>query len=450
MTGFVRDIIKDTFNSMDLFILIWGALAYVASSIGYFGLFRKCAVKGIYAFIPVLREYQLAKCSGREEEGRSYAILCIASFLTGVFMSILGPEGDKYMKALELAVNLAILVFMVRIFSGLCEVFGRNKKWIWALVLLEEITVPVWGWNSGFKPERSAEDPDSPKAAREAGVDVAAEDSGLTVNIKDRTATEMFRKKYLLKDIHLNIRTGEMVLLLGGSGAGKTTFVNALTGYEKANASIILNNEDVYREYSKMKYDVGFVPQQDLMRGSDSVGMTLADAASLRLPSSVFIFDKIKKVDEVLDGFGLGSLKYSLVNKLSGGQKKRLSIAMELISDPSLFILDEPDSGLDGVMARKLFEKLREIADSGKIVVVITHTPDRVTDLFDKVIVLAKDADNTGRLAFCGPVEEAYDFFGKTSMEQILLSVNRPDEGGEGRADEFVEKYAELMERKAG
>ena len=123
---------------------------------------------------------------------------------------------------------------------------------------------------------------------------------------------------------------------------------------------------------------------------------------------------------------------------------------MEFISDPSLFILDEPDSGLDGVVARALFEKLRAIADQGKIVVVITHTPDRVIDLFDDVIVLAKDGSRTGRLAWYGPVTEAHEFFGKESMEEILLSVNQKDEGGEGRADEFVEKYADRMQEKAG
>ena len=94
-------------------------------------------------------------------------------------------------------------------------------------------------------------------------------------------------------------------------------------------------------------------------------------------------------------------------------------------------------------MARKLFMKLRDIADQGKIIIVITHTPDRVIDLFDDVIVLAKDSSLTGRLAFFGPIKEAQEFFGKEKMEEIVLAVNREEEGGEGRADEFVQKYAE-------
>lgn len=153
---------------------------------------------------------------------------------------------------------------------------------------------------------------------------------------------------------------------------------------------------------------------------------------------------------DVLESFGLSMLANTLVEKLSGGQKKRLSIAMEFISDPSLFILDEPDSGLDGVVARGLFEKLRAIADSGKIVIVITHTPDRVADLFDDVIVLAKDASRTGRLAFYGDIEEAKEFFGKDSMEHVLRAVNQKEEGGEGRATEFVSRFTYEVKRKAG
>ena len=206
----------------------------------------------------------------------------------------------------------------------------------------------------------------------------------------------------------------------------------------------------MYKDYGKMMYDMGFVPQQDLMRGNDTVVMTLKDAASLRLPSNISFKDKKKRVNEVLEDFGLKAVGNNLVEKLSGGQRKRLSIAMEYISDPTLFILDEPDSGLDGVVARSLFEKLRAIADQGKIVIVITHTPDRVIDLFDDVIVLAKDSRRTGRLAWYGPVDEAKEFFGKDTMEEILLSINQKEEGGEGRADEFVEKYADRVKAAAG
>ena len=201
----------------------------------------------------------------------------------------------------------------------------------------------------------------------------------------------------------------------------------------------------MYKEYKDMQYDIGFVPQQDLMRGSDTVYRTLMDAATLRLPSTFTHEEREKRVEEVMDIFGLTPVKNNLVVKLSGGQRKRLSIAMEFISNPTLFILDEPDSGLDGVMARELFLQLRQIADQGKIIIVITHTPDRVIDLFDDVIVLAKDANRTGRLAWFGSIEDARAFFGKEKMEEIVKAVNRQEEGGEGRADEFIKRYAEVQ-----
>ena len=205
---------------------------------------------------------------------------------------------------------------------------------------------------------------------------------------------------------------------------------------------MVLNGTNLYKQYRKMQYEVGFVPQAEMMRGKDTVLNTLMDAARLRLPREVPAEQRKARVYEVMEIFGLLPVKGNLVEKLSGGQKKRLSISMEFISNPSLFILDEPDSGLDGVMARELFEQLRRIADTGKIVIVITHTPDRVIDLFDDVIVLAKDSARTGRLAFYGSIEEARKFFGREKMEEIVKSVNRKEEGGDGLADDFVMKYA--------
>ena len=271
----------------------------------------------------------------------------------------------------------------------------------------------------------------------------------LIISIADRTIkTSWHKKKTLLKDISLTIEPGQLVLLLGGSGAGKTTFINAVTGYEPANAKVLNGGVDVYENYKDMKYEIGVVPQLDLLRGTDSVFMTLFNAAELRLPECYSPRELHQRVNEVLADFGLTSQKNSLVKDLSGGQRKRLSIACEYIGDPSLFILDEPDSGLDGVIARDLMERLRRIADSGKIVIVITHTPDRVVDLFDHIIVLAKDSSKTGRLAYYGTIDGARKFFGKEKMEDIVKSVNTPEEGGEGRADELIAAYDEMRKKE--
>lgn len=271
----------------------------------------------------------------------------------------------------------------------------------------------------------------------------------LEIHIRERTVKSMFRRQVLLKDIDLRIEPGHMVLILGGSGAGKTTFINAVTGYEKAKATIRQGDVDVYDDYEKMKYKIGMVPQQDLLRGDDTVVMTLSNAAAMRMPTTASSDDRKDRVNELLRLFGLTTVRGELVDKLSGGQRKRLSIAVEFVADPSIFILDEPDSGLDGVMARDLMKQLRAIADQNKIVMVITHTPDRVIDLFDKVIVLTKNSSQTGQLAFYGGIQEAREFFGKDTMEDIILTVNSTGEGGEGLADQFIEKFVKYREERS-
>lgn len=163
----------------------------------------------------------------------------------------------------------------------------------------------------------------------------------------------------------------------------------------------------------------------------------------MKLSKTLSNEERLKRVREVLTLFGLEREQNQLVSKLSGGQRKRLSIAVEYVGDPTLFFLDEPDSGLDGIMARSLMDNLRFIADSGKIVMVITHSPDRVIDLFDRIIVLAKsEEDNCGHLAFFGSPEKALRFFGVSDMEGIVKKINRPDEGGEGLADLFIQKFS--------
>lgn len=266
--------------------------------------------------------------------------------------------------------------------------------------------------------------------------------SGLQIHIRERSVRHNFKKMILLQDIRLQVGSGEMVLILGGSGAGKTTFMNAVMGYEKADGQILYGNTDIYEEYDRMKYKIGFVPQKDLLRQSDTVFDTLLNAAQMKLPKHVSAEQIKDRIETVLFMLGLNREQNSLVGKLSGGQRKRLSIAVEFIADPSLFFLDEPDSGLDGIMARTLMENLRGIADEGKIVMVITHGPDRAADLFDQVVVLAKSTiDNCGHLAYYGPVKEAYRYFGADTLEGVVKKINRKDEGGEGLSDYYIEKF---------
>lgn len=438
-------------NGLDYMHLMIMSLLFFA---GLWGMFEKCGLKGWYALIPCYRDVKMGEATGREKDGRVLAVARGVTILINLIITVFPQDAPAevgqwvfFLAMIQIVVGMVVAIYLIRIGLGFIEVFDCKKRWIILWIFISFIPSCLWGWGKKYQPLWTVKELQSQNSAAGffSNSRAAVLDQGLTVNIEERTARDFFKTKYLLRDIHMYIKPGHMVLLLGGSGAGKTTYLNAVNGYEKAKAEVVLNGRNMYKNYKEMQYDIGFVPQLDLMRGSDSVFRTLMDAAALRLPAEFSKADRQARVEEVMNIFGLTPVKDNLVVKLSGGQRKRLSIAMEFISNPSLFILDEPDSGLDGVMARELFQQLRQIADQGKIIIVITHTPDRVIDLFDDVIVLAKDSNRTGRLAYFGPIEEARTFFGKEKMEEIVKSVNREEEGGEGRADEFILKYTEVQ-----
>ncbi|MBP5750056.1 MAG: ATP-binding cassette domain-containing protein [Firmicutes bacterium] len=426
------------------------------TSLGMWRILKKYDKATWQAFIPGLRYYRMGQVCGREQAGFSCLIVEVISRILSTASNYVEKESTPFyaMSLAALVLVIMLVVFEVRVVAGLCQSFELRRRWIVLWIISSSITSMILGFFSKYQPVHVFTEADEEDLAGTQPVDlsapVAEEDSGdgLSVHVRARTVRTYGKTRYLLKDVHLTIPNGSLVLLLGGSGAGKTTLVNAIIGYEKADATIRLNGTDVYQNYSEVKHRIGFAPQQDLLRMYDNVSKTLGDAALMRLPVSVSAKEREEKIGAVMDVLGLSGRADGLVAKKSGGLRKRISIGTELISDPELFILDEPDSGLDGVIARELFEKLRSVADTGKVVITITHTPDRVADLFDKVIVLARDSGKVGRLAFYGSPDEAKEFFGKPSMEQVVLAVNGKHEGGEGRADEFIEKYARLTAEK--
>lgn len=427
-------------------------------SLGLLKITEKCGRKSRLVFLPGFRYLPIGKCTGKTDE----AWKCLLMELIIVVFSVTGrlfpseSQASYILFMVALVCGTIFLISKARLFDALRLLFRTGRLWLFLWIFADEIPALVWGFSKRFQPARQAADThdDLLAGTSPAAIDTSIvhienlpEDEGLHIHIRDRRVKSGAKTRYLLKDLHLAIPNRSMVLLLGGSGAGKTTFVNAVNGYEKANATITLNGVDIYEHYDEMKYRLGFVPQQELMRMNDTALRTVSDAAKMRLPSKTSSKERRQKVDGAMETLGLMNGREGLVSKKSGGMKKRISIAMELVSDPELFILDEPDSGLDGVIARELFEKLRDIADEGKIVIAITHTPDRVIHFFDKVIVLARDSGRVGRLAFYGSPDEARAFFGKSTMEDIVMSVNSKDQGGEGRADEYIARYAALVNR---
>ena len=440
-----------------------GFFDWVLLSIALFAISGKLGWKKRWmAWIPGLRIYCLGDSVGMSREGMYCGIMDFL-FVDSVIVNFL-LKGEARVGTLGYLIHLVLFIFLfiyrLRIYMQILKLFNLSKSWIILWLIANWLPLFIIGVGKKYQPDKAMLLEVTGKAEGEKGTEPALTaslnecvpytDEGLSIHLKERNVTDFGKTHTLLRDVALNIPPKSLVLLLGGSGAGKTTLINAVIGYEQADAKILLNGVDVYEDYESVKHKIGFVPQKNLIRGQDTVINTVGDAAEMRLPTSVSKEKREQIIKEDMDLLGLTSGQDGLVSKKSGGQLRRICIAMELVTDPALFILDEPDSGLDGVISREIFSKLRQIADEGRIVIVITHTPDRVIDLFDKVIVLAKDSDKTGRLAFYGSPQEAKAFFGKDSMEQIVMSVNGKEEGGEGRADELVAKYAALVAAQRG
>ena len=429
-------------------------LEWLATSIGFLMLARKLGwQKRWQLWIPGLGYLRMGQELDAERDGWGYFVTYLLSVILHVIP--LGQASDKVVLAfllVQVVVLVFCLIYRIRLGVTLLRTYHAKKAWMAVWIFLPAVMLLILALSDRFHPDSGELNDEVKAGTAPAEIEGAEEhkgfamtDTGLSIDLRERSVRDLSKKRYLLKDIQLNIPNGSLVLLLGGSGAGKTTFINAVIGYEKADATILLNGSDIYKDYGRMKYRIGFVQQQNLIRGSDTVLHTIDDAARLRIPREVPAEERKKRREAAMALMGLTAGSQGLVGKKSGGMLRRISIAMELVSDPELFVLDEPDSGLDGVIARELFTQLRAIADTGKIVLVITHTPDRVIDLFDKVIVLARDSGRCGRLGFYGSPEEAKAFFERDSMEGVVLRVNSKEAGGEGLADEYIERYARLM-----
>jgi ABC-type multidrug transport system ATPase subunit/pSer/pThr/pTyr-binding forkhead associated (FHA) protein len=253
--------------------------------------------------------------------------------------------------------------------------------------------------------------------------DNAFEARGVTV-ITDKGVT-------LLNEVSFGLAGKALLAVVGPSGAGKSTLLHALVGSRPAQRGEVFYAErSLYDDYEELRHRIALVPQDDVLHTQLTVANALGYAARLRFPADTSAHDREQRVREVLDELGLTEHSHKPVIALSGGQRKRTSVALELLTKPSLLFLDEPTSGLDPGMDRSVMHTLRKLADDDRTVVVVTHNVANL-EVCDRLLLLAKG----GWLAYFGPPAEALDYFEERDYADIFLKLEHSS--GQQWAEKF-------------
>ncbi|CAN5896139.1 FHA domain-containing protein [soil metagenome] len=245
--------------------------------------------------------------------------------------------------------------------------------------------------------------------------------------------------KVLLAPTTLSIEPCEFVAIVGGSGASKSTLMTAMCGFVRATRGrVTINGDDLYAGYDAYRSVIGYVPQDDILHLSLTVERALHHAARLRLPADTTPGEIEVRITAVLAQVEMTGHAHKRVDQLSGGQRKRVSIACELLADPLLLFLDEPTSGLDPGLERKLMITLRKLADRGRTIVLITHATANIR-MCDHIAFLAE-----GKLMYFGPPQQALQLFGAADFPDLYEEAEEA-----GTPDAWAAKYkASLQHQK--
>ena len=224
------------------------------------------------------------------------------------------------------------------------------------------------------------------------------------------------KDKLLLDSVDLTFGAQSLTAIIGPSGAGKSTLLSLLTGRVTPSAGTIeINGINLNEKYESIKNKIGFVPQADIIHTKLTTRQAIAYGAELRLPSEVTKSEREERVQEIINLLELNGREDLRIDKLSGGQRKRVSIALELITNPELLFLDEPTSGLDPGLDAHVMKTLRLIADNGQTVVVVTHSVENL-DFCDKVVLMASG----GRVAYSGPPSSIFSSLKCKSWAEVF------------------------------
>ena len=258
----------------------------------------------------------------------------------------------------------------------------------------------------------------------------------LTVQVPQGNTT-----KTILRDVSFGVPEKSLIGVIGPSGSGKSTLLRALTGYRPADqGEVLYDNRDLYTHFAELRQRIGLVPQDDILHKELTIRRALKYAAKLRFPGDTAAAERQARIDEVLRELKLDVHADKRITSLSGGQRKRVSVALELLTKPSLIFLDEPTSGLDPGMDRDVMQLLRGLADDGRTVLVVTHSVAELS-LCDRLLVMAPG----GAVAYFGPPDEALTFFGYETWADVFQAFENYrdyDWSGRWRGSQHYQMYA--------
>ncbi|MEM9273249.1 MAG: ATP-binding cassette domain-containing protein [Cyanobacteria bacterium P01_F01_bin.143] len=226
--------------------------------------------------------------------------------------------------------------------------------------------------------------------------------------------------KTLLDDISLVIEPGQLVALVGGNGSGKSTLMESLLQINQLDSGeVFLNGDNLRQNWAIYRSQVGYVPQEDIIHPNLTVEEVLQYACKLRLPPDTHVKGEVGKV---LEQVKLTSVSNTLISRISPGQRKCVSIGVELLCDPKLFFLDEPTSGFDPGLEKEMMQLLRELADQNRTIILVTDATANIA-VCDRIAVLGLG----GQLCYFGPPQEALEFFGvpEGDFADIYIELNR-------------------------
>ncbi|MFD7512028.1 FHA domain-containing protein [Streptomyces sp. NPDC059853] len=256
----------------------------------------------------------------------------------------------------------------------------------------------------------------------------------LTVQVNNGRTT-------ILNDVSFGVPEKSLIGVIGPSGSGKSTLLRALTGYRPATyGEVLYDHRNLYTHFAELRHRIGLVPQDDILHKELPIRQALRLAAQLRFPGDVAEAERNARVEEVLRELKLDVHATKRISSLSGGQRKRVSVALELLTKPSLIFLDEPTSGLDPGMDRDVMQLLRGLADDGRTVLVVTHSVAEL-GLCDRVLVMAPG----GGVAYFGPPDEALNFFGYDNWADVFSAFENYrdyDWMGRWRGSQHYQIYA--------